>query len=334
MIRTLIFSVLVLGAVGFLHSQEPQADLTDYPAVADAINETMRAHHYNPAELDSVDYGRIEAAVSTLAKSVTSDDEFVTGFNNTWKEGPFSHVKLQRAKQSADEMAAYLDSLRIGGGGAVLTWAGGTAILTVNTMMGADTIEEIDAAYVAITDRAADTLIIDLRENGGGTFAVRPLVEHLLSDTVDAGSFVSQRWNAAHSRPPDRTELEAVAPWQGWSIRSFWSNVQDAEITRISFEPAEPVYSGPVYVLTSKRTASAAELTVDALKGSGRAIVIGEQTAGKMLSEKIYDVLGGFHLSLPIADYFSAHIGRIEGVGIAPNIATDAADALSTALGQ
>jgi C-terminal processing protease CtpA/Prc len=87
-----------------------------------------------------------------------------------------------------------------------------------------------------------------------------------------------------------------------------------------------------VYVLTSERTASAAELATDALKGANRAIIIGENTAGEMLSQKIYDIPGGLQLSLPIADYYSAVNGRIEGVGIKPDIETDAADALDVAL--
>ena len=94
----------------------------------------------------------------------------------------------------------------------------------------------------------------------------------------------------------------------------------------------EPVYTGPVYVLISKRTASAAELATDALRGSGRALVIGENTAGEMLSQKIFDLPGGFHLSLPVEDYYSISNGRIEGSGIKPAIGTDAADALNTAL--
>ena len=48
----------------------------------------------------------------------------------------------------------------------------------------------------------------------------------------------------------------------------------------------------------------------------------------------MYDVPGGFQLSLPIADYYSVANGRIEGVGIKPDIASDAADALKVALEQ
>jgi len=333
-ISILAFAVVAIHIVGPSNAAEPVSPKTDYFKVAAAINETMRAYHYNPAELDSPQYRRIEAAITALAETATSDEAFMEGFRAIWRNGPFSHVTLNVGQQSADDLADYLDTIRIGGGGALLSWNGDVAVLTVNTMMGLDTIEEIDAAYAEIKARETSALIIDLRENGGGAFAVRPLVSHLLTEVFDAGSFVSQTWNATHQRDPSRADLEAVDSWEGWSIKSFWVDVQTNPVTRISFAPAEPGFDGPVYVLTSNRTASAAELAADALKGANRAIIIGERTAGEMLSQKIYDVPGGFHLSLPIADYYSVVNGRIEGVGIQPDIETDAADALEVALEQ
>ncbi len=333
-ISILILAIIGLYIVGISHADEPVRPNTDYSETGAAINETMRAYHYNPAELDSAEYRRIEVAVAELADAATSDEAFIEGFRGIWKNGPFSHVELNVARQSADDLANYLDTIRIGGGGALLTWHDDVAVLTVSTMMGLDTIEEIDTAYAEIAERETSALIIDLRENGGGAFAIRPLVSHLLDKPVDAGSFVSQPWNAVHNREPSRVDLEAVEPWQGWSIKTFWADVQTDPLTRISFMPTEPVFDGPVYVLTSKRTASAAELATDALKGANRAIIIGENTAGEMLSQKIYDLPGGLQLSLPIADYYSAVNGRIEGAGIKPDIETDAADAFDIALKQ
>jgi C-terminal processing protease CtpA/Prc len=40
----------------------------------------------------------------------------------------------------------------------------------------------------------------------------------LLNETVDGGSFVSQRWSAAHDCAPNLTELKAVAPY--YSIKN------------------------------------------------------------------------------------------------------------------
>jgi carboxyl-terminal processing protease len=333
-IKILAFAIIAFNIAGLSHAEELVSPNTNYPEVVAAINETMRAYHYNPAELDTPEYRQFEAAITALAKVATSDDAFMQGFREIWENGPFSHVEIHPAQQSASDLADYLDTMRIGGGGALLAWQGDVAVLTVSTMMGLDTIEEIDAAYVEIAERETSALIIDLRENGGGAFAILPLVSHLLAKPFDAGSFVSQPWNAVHELGPSRANLEAVEPWDGWSIKAFWTDVQTDPVTRITFLPAEPVFDGPVYVLTSKRTASAAELATDALKAADRAIIIGENTAGEMLSQKIYDIPGGFHLSLPIADYYSVVNGRIEDVGIKPHIETDAADALDVALNQ
>ena len=316
------------------HAGENAEQQTDYPGVVATINTTLRAYHYDPAELDTPEYLRIEQAVEALGASVTTDQALIEGFGKIWKEGPFSHVTLNKAQQSARELADQLDAMRIGGGGATLTWQDDVAVLTVRTMMGLDTIEEIDAAYDAIAERNAAALIIDLRENGGGAFAVLPLVSHLLAEPFDAGVFVSQPWNAAHARRPNLSDLRSVDPWEGWSIKAFWADVQVNPITRISFSPSEPGFDGPVYVLTSKWTASAAELAADALKSAQRATIIGENTAGEMLSQKMYDIPGGFHLSLPIADYYSVVSGRIEGAGVSPDIEADAADAFDIALQQ
>ena len=334
MIRLLVVLAVALVMIAVSYADGTQVRQTDYTAVAAVINETMRTHHYDPAELELPGYRKIEAAVAAAAASATSNEAFVDGFRAAWQGGPFSHVALRPAQQSADELAEHLDNMRIGGGGAVLTWMGDVAVLTVNTMMGLDTIEEIDAAYDVIVEKGASALVIDLRQNSGGAFAVRPLTAHLLAESFDAGSFVSQRWNRSHDRAPTLEELRAVDPWEGWSIRAFWADVQDHPLVRLTIAPAEPVYTGPAFVLTSRHTASAAELAADILKGSGRATIIGETTAGEMLSQKMFDVPGGFHLSLPIADYYSATAGRIEGVGVKPDIESDAAAALEIALQQ
>ncbi len=205
-------TIIAFELVAVSHADDPVNPNTNYPEVATAINETMRAYHYDPAELDTPAYKRIEAAISELAEVTTSDEAFIEGFQEIWKNGPFSHVAISKAQQPADALANYLDTMRIGGGGAVLAWQGDVAVLTVNTMMGLDTIEEINAAYDQIAARETDALIIDLRENRGGAFAIRPLVSHLLTKPVDAGGFISRRWNAEHRRGPNTTELAGSIP--------------------------------------------------------------------------------------------------------------------------
>lgn len=331
LLTSAVISVFMIANAGV-----SQAQATDYMAVADAIDETTRAFHYDPAELETAPYLQVMAAIKTLAETVETDQAFVAGFKEIWKaQGPFSHMSFGVAQGTSEEKAAFFDTFRTGGGGAVLSWEDKVAILTVNTMMGLDTIEEIDAAYAVIAEKGAEKLIIDLRKNGGGAFAIRPLVGHLMEERYDAGAFVAQRWNA-HNRgkAPSLEDIMSVAPWEGWSVRAFWDDVQREPFIRVGFSPIAPVYKGPVYVLTSKRTASASEIATEALQSAGRAIIIGEKTAGEMLSQKVYDIQGGFQLFLPVADYFSVKGGRIEGFGVEPDIAVDAKDALNMAFQQ
>jgi len=321
-------SPMLAGLLALIQASSPAAavpDTTDMLPAAQAITTLMRDHHYDPGELDAPAYRAIEAAMLDLGAQASGRDDFLSGFRAIWTDAPFSHVVLSEARGTAAEMAAHVDTLRIGGGGATLDWRGETAILTVTTMMGQDTIEEINAAYAEIAALGAEALVIDLRENGGGAFAVLPLVRHVLAEPLEAGIFVSQPWNAAHDRAPTAADIAETPSWEGWSLRSFWQAVQANALTPIRFEPVtENRFDGPVYVLVSETTASAAEMAADALKASGRATLIGEVTAGEMLSQTVFDLPEGLQLWLPIADYFSVAHGRIEGAGVTPDIRSEA----------
>ncbi len=307
---------------------------TDYLAVAAAASEAIRDHHYDPSALDDPAYRATEASVVALAAQALSREEFISGFNSIWREGPFSHVRLTEARASAADTAVQLDQLRAGEG-ARLTWEGDVAVLTVTTLIGVDTIEQIDAAYDEITSRGASGLIIDMRNNEGGAFAVRPLIGHLIDTPFDAGAFVSRHWTQTdRTRGPTRAEIEALSPWEGWSLMSFWRDVSEAPVTRLQFTPMAPRYGGPVFVLIGARSFSAAELAADALATSGRATLIGETTAGRMLSQQPFDLPNGFQLFLPTADYYGFRTGRIEGVGVAPDVAVAVDDAMAEALSR
>lgn len=306
----------------------------DYSAVASAAAEAIRANHFDPDALNDPAYLAIEARVSALAVQAQGREEFVAGFNRIWREGPFSHVRLTEARASAAATAVQLDQIRVGEG-ARLTWEGDVAVLTVKTLIGVDTIEQIEAAYDEIDVRGASGLIIDLRNNDGGAFAVRPLVGHLIDVPFDAGAFVSRNWSRTdRTRPPTRSEVEALTPWAGWSLVTFWRDVSQAPVTRLQFTPMTPRYEGPVFVLIGPGSFSAAELAADALATSGRATLIGQTTAGRMLSQQPFDLPEGFQLFLPTADYYGARTGRIEGAGVAPDVAVAVDDAMAEGLSR
>lgn len=71
-------------------------------------------------------------------------------------------------------MAEYFDQMNVAGKGANLRFQEGTAVLTVTTMMGQDTIRQIKEDYLQIAKQQPENLIIDLRNNHGGAFAIPP----------------------------------------------------------------------------------------------------------------------------------------------------------------
>ena len=322
-----VAAALIIGACAQL-----PGPTGDFSATAARINAVVRAHHYRPAELDDPRYREVERAVTALGGRATSSEEFRAGFNDIWKQGPFSHVALLRAEETAAERYARLDTLLAGEEAVVLAWRGDVAILTVNTMSGADTIKRIEAAYDAIAARGASRLVIDLRSNSGGAFAVVPLVGHLIEEPLDAGVFVSGAWYRTHTAPPGPADFASATPWRGYSVQAFQADMLSRALTSYRIDPMQPHFSGPVHVLTSSRSISAAEIAADVLKATGRATLVGEQTPGVVLSSKRFDIPGGFHLVAPVADYISLANGRIEGVGVAPDIVVPADRALDIAL--
>jgi carboxyl-terminal processing protease len=304
----------------------------NFTQLVEVINNVMFEHHYNIRELQADDYQSVLDSMKALGEKSTSKQEFIIGFKDIWKSGPFSHVVLRPSNRTAEQMAMHFDNMDVGESGAQLSFQNEVAVLTVNTMMGQDTIKRIRSFYQTVAKSNAKALIIDLRSNQGGAFAIRPLVSHLINKPLNAGYFLAQKWSSQHTRLPTTQELTKLEPWSGWSVMSFWRDVQEQALVKVQFEPVDLYIDLPVYILTSSKTASASELATEALQSSGRVTVIGERTAGQMLSQKPYDVPNGMQLYVPIADYYSINTGRLEGNPIQPDIEVNADEAMEVAL--
>ncbi len=306
--------------------------LRDYAAILDDFDAVVASKVFAPGDLDQPAYLEFREQLGHIAASATDDLDLLFGFRWLWRNDPFSHFQFRRSAQTAEQMFTFFDEYRVGFAAATVDFNHNVAILKVRTMMGADTIEQIQAAYARIAEEQPEALVIDLRGNGGGAFAVKPLVEHVIDKPLDAGFFISQVWNGKHDAPPTVKQALAAPVWRGWSIIGFWKAVQETDIVRVQFAPAEPNYNGPVYVLLDERSASATEMAADALRSSGVTTLIGRRSAGEMLSQSMFDVADGFIVSLPVADYYSVANGRIEGVGVPVDIEADPEQALDVAM--
>ncbi len=150
-----------------------------------------------------------------------------------------------------------------------------------------------------------DAIIIDVRRNGGGSGEMsHMLFSHFLPATPVPTIRVRDRTDGSD------TILTSVV------------NVTGPRRTAV-----------PLYVLTSRFSASAAEEFAFVLRNKGRATIVGERTAGAGHMNQIIDVGYGFRFSVSYTRVSDPVTGaEWEQVGVTPTIATDAASALDVAV--
>ena len=159
--------------------------------------------------------------------------------------------------------------------------------------------QAIEAALQLVA--GSDALIIDLRDNGGGSPA---MVGYLASAFTPKGANI---FNTFHAREGSMSE----APEESF---------------------AKPRLDVPLYVLTSARTGSAAESFAYTLKNAHRAILVGEATAGAANPGGDVDAGHGFSVFVSRASPISPITGRNwEGTGVQPDVAAIPAAAMQTA---
>ncbi len=157
----------------------------------------------------------------------------------------------------------------------------------------------IDSALALVS--GADAVIIDLRDNGGGSPA---MVGYLVSAFTPKGADI---YNVFHSR--EGTQSEAPADWY-----------------------PSPMLDKPLYILTSGRTGSAAEATAYTLQAAKRAVIVGDTSYGAANPGGTVDIGDGFAMFVSNGSPVNAvNKSNWEGVGVKPDVAVPAAEALDRA---
>ena len=141
-----IFAISIKGVNAQERNQTP-TEMQDYRITVRAIDSTMSAHIYDISVLETPQFYEVQRQVNLLASQVHERKKFIDGFNQIWSQGPFSHVRINEKRQTAEQLANYLDTMRIKGNGAVLSLQNDIAVLTVSTMMGQNTIDQIYDAF-------------------------------------------------------------------------------------------------------------------------------------------------------------------------------------------
>ncbi len=94
---------------------------------------------------------------------------------------------------------------------------------------------------------------------------------------------------------------------------------EGASVFRVS--PARHPYRGPVAVLIDGGSQSASEMFASGLQESGRAVLVGERSAGATLPSVVKELPTGAILQYAFADFLSPYGKVLEGRGVEPDIA-------------
>lgn len=153
--------------------------------------------------------------------------------------------------------------------------------------------------------RHVDGLILDLRENGGGSpEMVVAIASYLLG--------------------VEPVELSGVT-WHHTGVRERF--LTDPAASAFQFRP-----SLPVAILVGPGTGSGAEALAYDLQSLGRACVMGEATVGAAHRVVQFDVGGRFTVTVPAGRVTNPITGGDwEGTGVVPDVAVPSSEALSAA---
>lgn len=159
--------------------------------------------------------------------------------------------------------------------------------------MGGDVAQfgtDVADMFRRIAADSVQTLIIDLRSNGGGDSRLgEELLRHLTAKSYRMSA--GKEWKmSAEYRAHLRTYVSAPLRWlHAWSLFSTGRKLMggpDGKIVELPEEesarsPAEPFFSGAVCVLIGRQTFSSAVDLSDAIKTYHLATLVGEETGGR-----------------------------------------------------
>lgn len=231
---------------------------------------------------------------------------------------------------------------------------GDAAVLTVGNL---DSTEAADLLTEhADQVRTAKKLVIDMRDcTGGVEQAAYPLLDWLFDEPTTLETLIGTQQvltnystGACKARIAQFTQLKALIEAQGAGDTTAWldQGLQAAQesmgkgFVEESLAPAQlDIAAAPadqcVFLLTSGRTADAAEWLASVAKKSTRAKQVGQATRGTLdYSNPVTLAFGDrFVFTYPMTKTVEAAQGRgIRGTGILPGIACQADEALKKAL--
>lgn len=153
------------------------------------------------------------------------------------------------------------------------------------TSFDENTAENFKSKYEELKAQGIDSLIIDLRNNGGG----------LVEEALKIADYIV----------PKGKELLVTVDKDGKE--------------KVEKSKEDVLIDMPIVVLVNKNSASSSEILAGALKDSNEATIVGTTTYGKGVIQQFLTLRDGSGLKVTVEEYYTPNRTKINGVGIEPN---------------
>ena len=161
---------------------------------------------------------------------------------------------------------------------------GNVGYLSLKTFSNQRLYDQMVEQLNGLKDQGASSLILDMRDNGGGLLNQGILVA---DEFLSEGDIVFQRAR---------------------------------KVTQRLAEADPNIFDLPMVVLVNENSASASEIVAGALQENGRATVVGEQTFGKGVAQNVISLSDGGQLAYVSFEWLTPERNSISDQGITPDI--------------
>jgi carboxyl-terminal processing protease len=190
-------------------------------------------------------------------------------------------------------------------------------------MVGVEVANEISRAIEELGE--IDSLIIDLRGNTGGGIGALRVMSLLTPGRIPVG-FALPKSRVTPNLDSEKQQFRRFGTIPN-SKKALWSLALQFAPAMLTKSPIVPqteelggkAFHGRVSLLVDRHTASAAEMIVAFARENNLAKIVGEKTAGRLLSATSVKVGHGFRLALPTGAYYTWKGTVLEGTPIEPD---------------
>ena len=158
------------------------------------------------------------------------------------------------------------------------------------------TAEDFKKQYQELAKKNIKSLIIDLRNNGGG----------IVDQALEIADYIADK-DSVLLYEVDKNNKETVRKAK-----------------------TDPIINMPIVILTNENTASASEILAGALKDLGKAKTVGTTTYGKGVIQQILKLNDGSGLKITIEEYQTPNKNKINKVGIEPDEKVELPDSVES----